>query len=360
MSLNRNKMILLYPYSSKRGGMVAITEMYYKAQLFENGNFIHFNTELLGSNNLFRFVHSIFKKSIFLFFLLRHRPMGIVVMTSSHLGFYEKILYCLIAKICNTSSFINPVGGEFIMFYNRNFVQRFLVKLALKIPNGIFIGSSLFFNFFKVTFPKLKVYKVENPILLNEYGMDSEKKFKPLNILFIGSLSKSKGVKELVLVIKALYPKKSNIKFHLVGSGPLKEYVKTQLKTEIENGFVNQYSDISHEEKKKLLNEAGIFILLSSYEVTPISILEAMASKSAIISTNVGGISDIVIDNFNGFLVDKQETTKICSLIEELNSNPTKLKLMGENSHSFVAQKYDINIIASLMEKIIKEENEIN
>jgi len=89
---------------------------------------------------------------------------------------------------------------------------------------------------------------------------------------------------------------------------------------------------------------ADIFCMSSIYEGLPISMIEAMSVGLPIVSTNVGGIPDIIEDGVNGFLVNDLDTgTYFASLKKALTQAPSEYKTISErNKHDF-KQKYDIS-----------------
>ena len=86
------------------------------------------------------------------------------------------------------------------------------------------------------------------------------------------------------------------------------------------------------------LSNADIFVLSSDYEGLPLSILEAMASGLPIISTNVGGVADIVTNN--GILVSAKDKVGLVKAMKELASNHKLRYELGCNSLCN-SQKYD-------------------
>jgi len=80
-------------------------------------------------------------------------------------------------------------------------------------------------------------------------------------------------------------------------------------------------------------NPIDFFVILSSYEGRPVAIMEALNFGIPIIASNVGGVSDIVLDNFNGLLFEEDESVDfMASKIVELMSNKLKLRQMRNNS----------------------------
>ena len=68
-----------------------------------------------------------------------------------------------------------------------------------------------------------------------------------------------------------------------------------------------------------------------------------MATGNAIIASNVGGLSDLIIDNYNGLLINPPNSQELQQKIEELISNPNLRKRLGDNALA-VAQCFDQKI----------------
>jgi glycosyltransferase involved in cell wall biosynthesis len=74
---------------------------------------------------------------------------------------------------------------------------------------------------------------------------------------------------------------------------------------------------------------ASVFVLCSYHEGMPMSILEAMRAERAVIATNVGGVSEMVSDGINGFLVDPGDYIALADRLEELMLNRDLLAKLG-------------------------------
>ena len=83
-----------------------------------------------------------------------------------------------------------------------------------------------------------------------------------------------------------------------------------------------------------LLVYCDLFMLLSDYEGMPMTILEAMSQRKAIVASNVGGIPELV-DDSNGILVKTDEDAVIA--LQQLVNDDEKLKKMGQVSfHKYI------------------------
>ena len=81
-----------------------------------------------------------------------------------------------------------------------------------------------------------------------------------------------------------------------------------------------------------LLQAADLFVLPSHSEGTPLSILEAMAARCAVVATNVGGIPEIVEDGQTGCLVPARRPAELARAIARLALDLKRIK-MGEAGH---------------------------
>ena len=338
--------LYLLPGTGVQGGMTAITKMYYDAGLFSEQSSKHFNTSFTTQNKVLRALEGITMKMCFLFVLMRFKPKVVIVMTSSHWGFYDKCIYCLMARIFGIKSILNPVGGEFMKFFEKNSLSRFLVKTLIRSASVVVIGSNYWYEYFNLNFgSSSNIFKIPNPV--NSHSFDRRNKDYlvdgKLRVITVGNIIKSKGIIELADVIKKTIELNKNIEFVIIGSGDLDEWLGLELKKEIRLGFVDLRGRVSDEKKTSFLLKSDIFLALSHFEVIPIAMLEAMSASLPVISTDVGGIPDLIVNNENGFILTRDKLSEVPLILHSLQSeNPNKLIKMGAKSRSIVDMEYDV------------------
>ena len=128
-----------------------------------------------------------------------------------------------------------------------------------------------------------------------------------LNFGSVSRLDFGKNIDTIFRAISLLKKKKENLKFILFGDGP--ELLKLQnLAKELDiEPNVEFRGAIKFEERSKVFSEIDVFIMSSSIEGGPLSILEAMASGRPIISTNVGDVRNRVEIDSNGYILNSTE-----------------------------------------------------
>ena len=91
--------------------------------------------------------------------------------------------------------------------------------------------------------------------------------------------------------------------------------------------FLGWCSDVN-----SILNDVDIFALISEWEGLPISILEAMSHGIPVIASDVGGVSEAVLDNETGILVPYKSAKQIATFLERLILKDTQWKKFGKNA----------------------------
>lgn len=125
-----------------------------------------------------------------------------------------------------------------------------------------------------------------------------------IRLVTVGSISLRKGQR---LILEALNNLPNEIKkkyfLTIIGEGPDMEYCKNYIKNNALEDIVSFAGSVPNIEIYKYLADNDVFVLMSNNEGLPISIIEAMRSGLAILSTNVSGIPELVSEN-NGILVE--------------------------------------------------------
>ncbi len=140
-----------------------------------------------------------------------------------------------------------------------------------------------------------------------------------------------KGMVALVEIMPELLQKNPNFKLLIAGDGPLAENLKLRIKELNLSGRVVLLGRIPHNELMSYFKASKIFILNTGYEGFPHIILEAMACRLPIITTNVCGNPELIKDNYNGFLVDYNNKEQIKNAILKIWENKNLSKEFVEN-----------------------------
>jgi len=193
--------------------------------------------------------------------------------------------------------------------------------------------------------------QIPNAINLENLPQEKDRRFEK-QIIFVGRLSKEKGIETLIEVSKNL---PNDINLLIVGSGPESEKIK-KLSETLDNIHYLGYQ--THENSIKLIRGSNILIQPSLHEGISTTILESMACKIPIIASNLGGNKELILDNQNGFLINPEFVDDIIKKIIMILDDELLAKKFGEKSFelikhydwSKIGQKY-LNLYQSLINK---------
>lgn len=187
---------------------------------------------------------------------------------------------------------------------------------------------------------KIKAELIYNPVDVDKF-YKADEQHQGIRLATAGRLSKEKNQKMLVDAVKILCQKYENLSLTILGDGPLKDELKYYVKDNGMSDEIHLEGNVANVEE--YLSKSDIFVLSSTYEGLPLVILEAMAAKLPIVSTDVGGVKDIVKNN--GMLVQSENTDALVNALEKLIDDKALREELGNNSFENV-QMFDSSIIA--------------
>ncbi|ABL79118.1 glycosyltransferase family 4 protein [Thermofilum pendens] len=178
------------------------------------------------------------------------------------------------------------------------------------------------------------------------------------NIVFVGRLLKDKGVDTLLRIIYLINDELNlhDVKFTIVGSGPLEEDIK-KLAQKYQNVVFLGY--VKHENMPSIYREANLFLLPSRSEGMPLSLLEAQACGLPAVASKIPGVLDIVRDGVTGRLVDAEDVRGFVSAIEECyrlwESSPQEYYNLNKKIREYIVRNYDLEVVVGKIEKMLHE-----
>ncbi len=195
----------------------------------------------------------------------------------------------------------------------------------------------------------LKVVNINaNKVKLIRNGIDTKKfggKKQESNSQRFIHIARFNPVKDQQSLIQAfaILVKENNysskqVNLTLVGDGELTNELKLLASDKQLNDFVTFTG--ARNDIPELLLQADVFVLSSIAEGIPMTVLEAMAASLPIISTDVGGLSELVENGVTGLLVGKQNATALAKAMQTYIDSPQLIAQQGEQAHKFVEQHF--------------------
>lgn len=178
-------------------------------------------------------------------------------------------------------------------------------------------------------------------------------------LLFLSNLIESKGVFVLLDALKILRDNGLTFSCDFVGAETL-EIDASRFQKEVEerglSSMVSYLGKKYDKEKEMLYKNADIFIFPTFYynECFPLVLLEAMEHALPCISTNEGGIRDIIENGKTGFVVEKKNPMALAEKIELLLENPNMREQMGRNGYNLYQKHFTLQAFERKMKSCLE------
>ena len=172
-------------------------------------------------------------------------------------------------------------------------------------------------------------------------------------LLFLSNLIESKGVFVLLDALKILKDKGYSFICDFVG-GETKEIDAKRFNEEVEKRGLNEIA-LYHgrkygEEKEAAFEQSDVFVLPTYNETFGLVNLEAMSHKKPVVSTNEGGIPDVIKDGENGLIAERKDSESLAQCIGRLLDSEELRQKMGEDGYkklkeAFTEEKFEANLL---------------
>lgn len=336
------KICMIIPGFDAKGGIASVVSGYRGSDL-ENRYDIHYVETYCDGGKLAKLGKAITGYLRFIKLLFTSKPDLVHIHSSFGASFYRKLPYIYLAVLFRIPVINHIHGSELTGFYwDISPIFQRIKRNTFQKCSKIIVLSNEWKERFSGIMPKEKMYVIENYSVLNGRGASSDNAGK--TVLFMGFLNKLKGCLDIPPIIASVKDSIKDVVFVLAGSGNEED---TQAILSLVKDFDIEKNImfpgwVRNEEKRSLLNKASLYFLPSYTEGMPMSILEAMGYGMPIVSTNVGGIPQLVKNDYNGYLCEPGDVESMATAIIEILQDEEKRKRMGEASAAIVAERFSL------------------
>lgn len=197
------------------------------------------------------------------------------------------------------------------------------------------------------TSSRTKISTIFNFVDLDAFRRTVRVKNSKFIILYPRNISYARGAQLLVPIAKILKANKVDFEIQLLGAGieeiggnKYEKLLHRDIEANDLSGNFKFLGRVAHGDMPQYFTDASI-VLIPTYfsEGTSLSCLEAMASGRSVIATNIGGLNDLIINNYNGVLVQPLAEDIAAALLKAYK-NPDASEVMAERAYSIVADNY--------------------
>lgn len=254
-------------------------------------------------------------------------------------SFTRKSLFVRTAKKAGKKVIIHQHSADFDIFYHEqcNSKKQEEIREIFSLADKVIVLSEEWAEFFgrDICDPR-KIIVLHNGVVLPESKKDD---YTDHNVLFLGRLGERKGSYDLLKAIPNILKEVPNAVFYFGGDGEIKQSQKIIDENRLSD-HVKLLGWVHADEKAKYLNACSIFILPSYHEGMPISVLEAMSYGLATISTNAGGIPQIIENGVNGIRIEAGDVEAIQNAIIKLLVNIELKRKIGTTGRLSIEKKF--------------------
>lgn len=255
------------------------------------------------------------------------------------------LLYPLIKKYKNVYHVgdINPANTKNIFYFRciKNCVSAYIAS-----------SKAIFENLIKLRVTEKKLHLILNGVktytAVRQINTDSS-----LRIGYIGRISKEKGFSVLLQALNTL--KSYSFSCNVYGEGEssylkkVQEFIKNNdLQSHI---FFKGYQN----DKTKIYADMDLAVQPSYYEAFGISAVEPQLAGIPVVASNVGGLKEIIIDGFNGYLFEPGDWQSLGDKIENIVLNKKELNQLGKNAALFAKKEFHFDTMILKIQKLLNE-----
>ena len=276
---------------------------------------------------------------------LRLREMGIGHVHAHFMGMAARTAFWIHKFFPITFSFTAHAND---IFAPRNF-EVGLVKLV-DAARVIVTVSAYAKKFLQERFPEraARIRHIYNGLNLAEFGRTHFSCNPPL-ILGVGRLIAKKGFADLIRACGLIAERGKSFRCEIIGEGPLEDELRGQIeRLNLQDRVALSGARPMGEVRRRLI-AANVFVLPSiidpdgGMDNLPTVIMEAMATGLPIVSTTIGGIPEMVVENETGFLVQPGDAAALADAIEQVIDDRLLARRLGQGGYERAQQLFSID-----------------
>ena len=271
----------------------------------------------------------------------------------------------LISMVCPVPSTYPLITGLGYAFQNENNRRTLLQFFAQTLYRFALLGvTKVFFQNpdDERLFRDKRLLRNRTPsVVVNGSGVDIAV-FQPcplpskFSFLLIARLIKAKGIIEFAEAAESILQSYEGVGVSFKIAGWTETGVDSIPKEVVDGWNQNRFVEFlgSLKDVRTAIAESSVYVLPSYREGTPRTVLEAMAMGRAIITTDVPGCRETVVDGHNGYLVPPRDSKALSEAMGRFLDDPSLALEMGRRSREMAVEKYDVE---KVNEVILREMN---
>ena len=306
-----------------------------------------FHKEMWGTD-FYLFPHRILFLSCALFtgfYLCITKKIDVIVAQSPLVeGFFGSILKKVLKKELIVEVHGDWIEGPFLAKKRKfkSFQKKIvpvLAKISFRTADKIRIVANYLMRQVKEIVPNKKYFLFPTFTDLDIFLQDDNISFENI-VLFVGSFFPVKGIDILINAFSKIEKDFPDFKLFLIGEGEERKNLENQVESlGLENKVIFK-GKLSLQETKDIMKKCYCLALPSLSEGLPRVLLEVMALGKPVIASNIGGIPEIIQNNYNGLLFKTKNVNSLAEKLRNLLQNREIAGTMGQQGKELVKKEF--------------------
>ncbi len=362
------KVLMVGPTPPPFGGIAAVIDDIVRSELKTEYALDIFDRSDIGVQGFFG--RNSFRAQRFYsyFQTLRRGKYAFAHIHSADLVFLGSLVFMLLNRLAGVKSLLHMHGTDWDEFYEKApAATQAYIRRGLRVPDKIVVLYELWRVKILELAPSADVEVIRNLLhdpepsteedrarARRDYGIPEDR----FVVLTVGSVGHRKGSFDIMAAAPLVAAKDLDTLFVLVGGEELPGEMVRVRSLAAEVGDLNNVCIVGEVERPvvpTILSLADVFLLPSYIEGMPISIIEAMARKLPIISTQVGGIPEMVENGVSGILIDPGAPEQIADAVLKLSRDEEERRRLGTNARAVFEDKFEFSQGISELKRLYKE-----
>jgi len=253
-------------------------------------------------------------------------------------------LFCLAAKrLLNFKLIVSIHGMDINSYANRSLLMRWVTKRALEVADRVLSNSAALLKDAQRISDSVigKSMVVGNGVDLEQFVSSPQSEYAQQRyVLCVARLVFKKGIDVLIEAFETVHQRFSDLALLIAGDGPQRQKYAALVEGSGLGSVVELLGRVEPSQIPSLLAGCELFVLPSRQEPFGIAILEAMASRKAVIATRVGGVPEIIRHMENGFLVDAESPQELAEAVVLLLQDNELRDSLAEAGYETVRSRF--------------------
>ena len=351
--MNKRKIVLFSPSLNAVSGVSTHVRILFASDLAREYDLLHFQVGSEGRREnalqkLMRFTLSPLHLALFLL-----RTGAQVVHINASLdpkSYWRDLVYSIVARLLGRRVVNQIHGGAMPQdFFRGNACLTWILRRFLVSSDAVTVLSSGELSAYRTFDSRIKVHLVPNAIdpagladQMRSYNTD-----RPLKLVYVGRLVRSKGLFEIIEALMELKRAGREFRFSMAGLGQDQGELMAALERAGLGDSVQFLGGVFAAEKRRLWLESDLFVFPSFHmEGLPYSLLEAMAAGCVPITTPVAAIPDVMRDGEHGLFVPAKDAEALAIAVATLDDDRERLIRLAKAARRRVLERYTVARLA--------------